>query len=357
MVSGRRSAFYDGVTVVLAALIIIGGFVSPSLFYPLIDSYQNETVVLATAEDTDVSQHVFEEAVSLYPWNLYATEQLRPLSGFERDFLLERQVPQFLFSVMAARGMNVALLPTPPQPSAVAAAFDFLITDTNSGQGCYVLDAGDFNGDGAADLRCAVDEDGNVITLVLLSGSWPVPEPEVGAEGVEPTSSAASGESDTAASEVATVPESRSVESLPGGQDLAAWEFVDLLVGSARNSGQLKVEAAVTQLDAGFAERYGYPYTSLRAPASTETNEPTNQAATDIQPADDTELSATPAQEATALDREKQSQRLPAFSPTPLVYATEEYELFIYDLPNGMRLILYMNPVVPLCLGFNLQGS
>jgi hypothetical protein len=39
---------------------------------------------------------------------------------------------------------------------------------------------------------------------------------------------------------------------------------------------------------------------------------------------------------------------------TPTIFATGDYLLYIYDLPDNERLILYLNPDTLHCRGFNL---
>ncbi len=65
----RRDALSNVFTILLTAVIIVGGIMLPSLVYPYIDSYEGLTRL--EAPDSVVSGHVFEQPVALYPWNIY----------------------------------------------------------------------------------------------------------------------------------------------------------------------------------------------------------------------------------------------------------------------------------------------
>lgn len=341
----RRNYLSTALTILLAAAIIVAGFVTPSMLYSVIDTDRGTLTRLADPDSEDVSLHVFDEPVSLYPWNLYSFENTSDLSYSDRNFLYEHNVPQMLITAMTVYGMDVNLLQSPTEQTSaeyvaelIVDAFSFLLTDAENYQGCYVIYALDINSDGTPDLRCAVDQSGVIISMIFLSPPW-VPSadavgqnPEATGEGgaaptdaTPPAGGVAAPDNASPEGETTTPPDGTTMaseeyphyalvldglERAPVGEELALWSFTHLIALSAAENGQVLLGEAATTLDTGFTERY----------ANSE--------------------SASKSQ---------------GYSPTPTVFATEEYALYIYDLPTGVRFILYYDTEESRCVGFNLQ--
>lgn len=325
--SRKRSAYSSIITGILAAAIIIIGFVAPSFFNSVSNSEHDRIISLADP-NSEVSLHVFDEPVSLYPWNLYSTESVSSLSYAQRGFLFEHNVPNFLITSLSAYGMDINLVASNTEQSSydyvsdlLASSFVFLHTGSEESSGCYVIQNLDINGDGIADIRCAVDQGGLIFSLIFLSEPWiAVPDP---ADANADTGNAAAlentpptGDKPAAGSEeVATEPspyalDLESLERIPAGEELTIWRYVHMITISAAENGQSQLSEAAAVLDNGFYSRYG-------AVEATEDGE--------------------------------------SYSPTPTVFSTEEYALYIYDLPNETRFILYFDTTYTRCAGFNLQ--
>ena len=385
-----RSYLSTAFTVLLAATIIVAGFAAPSALSTTIDSEYDKVVVLASSEDDDVFSHVFEEPVSLYPWNLYNASDTFDITYAEHNVLVEQNVPGFLITTMSEYGMSAVQT----QPSSVNStyilydseslvnAFRFLLTNTETSQGCYVIYSLDINKDGVADLRCAVDQNGNIISLLFLSNPWvsvegssffPESTGEASGADAEPSSltdaATADGsveaieaqdslaEDGTPAEEAkterppgisgsATAGDSpyalslNNLERMPVGEELALWSYVHLIALSAAEAGQHKLAETAGFLDAGFTERYAH-FNSANQAQPHEAEPSITQP-----PIGQTSPSQSPTAQPTI------SQPL---LPTPTIFATEQYALYIYDLPTDVRFILYYDPTNTRCVGFNIQ--
>jgi hypothetical protein len=391
----RRNGQYHGIlgnllTLLVAGVIIAGGFLLPTLLYPYIDRYRGEVIPLASPSEGTIAEHVFEEPVTLYPWNLYREDRLRPLSSAERSLLEDRGIPSFLIATLRDHGMP----PAPGEDSyhtQIINSFRYLDPQDSAERGCFVLIDADIDEDNQADIRCAVDLEGDLISLLFISDRWnavqvkaPIgvpatpppgenaegaPQGEAATEGSPEDSSTDSsadtegggteaaeggtgastepgaadaegttngpagagtgaggdgttpaGEGDSAATaEGSTAP--TAIEPLPVGEDQYLWSFIYATAREARIINQSELFLAFRQLELGYENRYGYPYTRLLP----------------IQPAS--------------------PENLPEVKPlslTPTPFATADYLLYIYDLPTGERLILYLDPLSRHCLGFNL---
>lgn len=365
----RRDYINLFLTIFLAAAVIIGGFVAPNAFYSAIDSERDNITVLSDPSSDDVLLQVFEEPVSLYPWSLYSVESTFELSYTERSFLIDHNVPTFLATAMTAYGMDVNQLtgesgqPTSESLSDVlVSAFSFLLTDPDTGQGCYVMHALDVNKDGVPDLRCAVDQNGVIISQIFLSEPWtlegdvtdtgadatgadagatqgntappagsattgspagtdatsPTGDPATGATENSPPDALGTGTGGATADESETLTTSNNPYALnldgyerkPVGEELSLWSYVHLVAQSAAENEQYALQGAAAVLDNAFSERYANP---------------------------DTE-----------------SENL-TYSPTPIIFSTVDYLLYIYDLPTNVRFILYYDSAQSRCVGFNLQ--
>ncbi|MDR0350082.1 MAG: hypothetical protein LBH64_00845 [Coriobacteriales bacterium] len=108
----------------------------------------------------------------------------------------------------------------------------------------------------------------------------------------------------------------------PLAEDAQLWSFVYATAREARIFDQQGLFLTFRQLELNYEHRYGYPYTALLPLQPTEPEQ---------------------------LDEVEYS------SLTPLVVTTRDHLLYIYDLPSGERLILYLDPNSLRCLGFNLQ--
>jgi hypothetical protein len=374
-------------TLLLTGAIIAVGFLLPTLLYPHLDRYQGETVLLARPSE---STHVFKEPVTLYPWNIYEEERLRALSTADRELLEERGVPAFLVATLRDHGLHMEFDES-FYHAQIINAFRYLDPQDSSETGCFILVDADIDEDERADLRCAVDPNGNVISLLLVSTQWDTVRIEmpIGVKGVPPTPESMTAEQTTSESPVVNPSETQeatsaqtqteaeptteagppvgtaeaegaegaeaeaetageagenaegdsgafdaaepgsappavarpTIEYLPLEEDQYLWSFAYVMAREAKAIEQQELFVAFRQLELTYEYRYGYPFTMLLP----------------VQPA---EPEVLPEVEYASL--------------TPTVFATEDYLLSIYDLPNGERLILYLNPTSLRCMGFNL---
>jgi hypothetical protein len=406
---GYRGIINNILTVLLAALIVLAGFASPNLLYPVLDPYHDDIVTLSSDTGPMLELHVFDEPVSLYPWNLYDPASVRTITSVERDMLRLRNVPHFLLQVAEGFGLDIKWDDLSQLESYIANSFVYMNTDAQNESGCYLLPELDINNDGIIDLRCAADVDGNIISMAALTQVWPTAEPETSME---------------------------------------IWDFTNFLASISAEDGQTKIQGAATVIDDGYAARYGHEYqrptpkqaatdqdnqnsdtpADGEAPQSNTTNPedgtasdnltqleadsnsaqpPTSDAtaqavdkpetsATDSVPApadanapagvttntnapeiavqadsgaqeqtdaqsqadaqEQSSVSAQSAQSAVAASSQSTSADTVPFALTPIIFASEDYLYYIYDLANGTRFILYLDPATSHCRGFNLQS-
>jgi hypothetical protein len=352
-------------TLLFAGIIIVSGFLLPTLLYPYLDPYRNDTVQLARPSENAISEHIFEEPVTLYPWNLYEEELLRSLSSSERELLEARGIPSFIAATLRDHGLQTDLDES-SYHTQIINSFRYLEPRNELEPGCFVLVDADIDADGQADLRCAVDPTGNIISLLLVWEQWdsarieaPIgvavaplenddtagesttetPDTENAVEGetegetVETEGESAEGEATEAegaetetesapnGTDVATETTQTIIEYRPVEEDQYLWAFSYVISREAKAVNQQELFSAFRQLELNYEYRYGYPFTML-LPA---------------QPAEPEEL---PEIAYTAL--------------TPTIFATGDYLLYIYDLPDNERLVLYLNPDTLHCRGFNL---
>ncbi|MDR3037306.1 MAG: hypothetical protein LBU31_02710 [Coriobacteriales bacterium] len=399
----RYSILSNLLTLLLTGVIITGGILFPNLLYPYLDRYRNTIVQIPSPTE---SEHTFDEPVSLYPWNLYEEQRLRALTSAERDLLDGRGIPDFLIATLRDHGMTI--LPDGPDVlnyrALILGSFRYLEPGDSAEPGCYVLYDVDIDAEGQPDLRCAVDFQANIISLLFVSdnlsavevgtpvGTTPSTTPD-GTSGTptdnttgaatsggqtpdatqqqENTQSTATGKpADTAGtdnensdtSKTPTVgiegdtgtagdagadgtaeagattgtsanPEvevttgtSTQPDYQPPEEERHLWSFAYTTSREAKAFDQPSLMRAFRQLECTYENRWGYPYTSL--------------------------LAAPPEEPETDFPGDEYTPLLP---PTP--FKTADYLLNIYDLPDGNRLILYLDPSTSHCKGFNLQTS
>ncbi|MDR1713332.1 MAG: hypothetical protein LBR39_04170 [Coriobacteriales bacterium] len=407
--SRRRDLLSNLATLLLTLVIISGGLLIPSLFYPQLDTYRNQTVMLASTDSPDTSAHIFKEPVVLYPWNLYDANPHRSLTSSQQDLLNSNGIPDFLLAALRDRGM--------PMPDdlgyyrlTIINGFQFLEVEADARQNCLVLVDADVDADGTADLNCAVDMSGNIISLLFLTDAWGsvnlqavsqyITAPAGGASGASATESEGSGPSaagdgqgdeqvdgttpDSGAGDEAAATggdgggdggEGNNAEQgaetlnpadilslnepLPVDEDLQIWSFAYATSMEATAFDQRILANCFAQLDASYAARYGYAFQQLLPqPAAVEgeqgeqSEQGEQEATADAQAAGgDVEAGSD------ALLEPDGSGSVPTAEPvvlTPTVFATEDFLLYIYDLPSGVRLVLYLDPNNLHCLGFNL---
>jgi hypothetical protein len=408
-------------TLLFTGLIMAVGFMLPTLLYPYLDSYRGETIRLSHPSESVIAEHIFEEPVTLYPWNLYAENLLRPLSLAERTFLEEKGIPSFLIATLRDHGLQTTS-DADSFYAQISNAFRYLDPETGAEQGCFVLVDADIDANGQEDFRCAVDLQGNIISLLFVSQQWdsvqieaPIgvaiatPEESLPTEGagstteegnseqtdaesaetkktgtgeadtgetsatstddgqagteqaeITPTDTESAGTGLTGTEEAGATPGETGetgtenanaaenandragstntntnasqnagsagpplsvVEHPPVEEDQNLWSFAYATSREAKAINQQELFSAFRQLELIYEHRYGYLFTMLLP----------------VQPAKPEEL---PEIEYTAL--------------TPTVFATGEYLLYIYDLPDGKRIVLYLDSITRRCVGFNL---
>jgi hypothetical protein len=359
-------------TLLFTGIIIAGGFLLPTLLYPYLDFYLNETVQLAHPSEDTIAEHVFAEPVPLYPWNLYDANLLTPLAATERNLLEEKGIPGFLVATLRDYGMQIEE-DDGSYRAQIINSFNYLDPESDAETGCFVLYDTDINADGQNDLRCAVNLSGNIISLVLLDDQWDSLRIEgpIGVVAEQPDDTLTTGEppagpddgSEEGQGTEGTTTEGQDTEgpetgnpntgdpnaedpnagedddnqgiienpnangrpsppiNLPLEADQNLWSFAYTISREARLINQQGLFSAFRQLELNYDYRYGYPFTTLLP----------------IKPAE--------------------PENLPESDPAmliPTVYTARDYRLYIYDLRDGERLVLYLNPLTLRCMGFNL---
>jgi hypothetical protein len=349
-------------TLFFAGLIILSGFLLPTLFFPSIDVQQGEIFRLDPPPDTTLAKRVFEDPVSLYPWNVYDEQRLRPLTASEEDLLISRGIPDFLLATLRDYGWK-AEEDLSSYRNAVTGSFRYLDPSSSMEQGCFVLVDADIDLDGQKDLTCAVDQQGNVIEVLFLGDDWdpiqidaPVGQPitapitpdEGEADGTvesdgtdDPTAllfgqeeGDAPSEGDTPPSQNPGDPNKQGVGPTggvgPNQEDLShrpideernLWSFAYVISREAHVINQQSLYFAFRQLELNYENRYGYAYTAL-FPIPSE------------------EIEELPAVEYVTL--------------TAIDFVAQDSILYIYNLSSDERLILYLDPTTMHCKGFNL---
>jgi hypothetical protein len=365
-------------TLLFTGVIIAGGFLLPTLLYPYLDSYLNETVHLVHPSEDTIAEHVFAEPVPLYPWNLYDANLLTPLSIADRNLLEEKGIPEFLVATLRDCGMQTEE-DEGSYRTQIINSFNYLDPESDAETGCFVLYDTDINADGQSDLRCAVDLSGNIISLILLDDQWDslrIQAPIGVAIAEEPDDTLTTGELPTGPDDgtgegqgtEGTATEGQETEgpgtgdpsagdpsaggpnagdpnageddnnqnmiedpnanggpsqliNLPIEDDQSLWSFAYTISREARLINQQSLFSAFRQLELNYDYRYGYPFTTLLP----------------IKPAEPEDL---PESEPAML--------------IPTALTARDYRLYIYDLHDGKRLVLYLNPSTLRCMGFNL---
>ncbi|MDR1421237.1 MAG: hypothetical protein LBI64_00020 [Coriobacteriales bacterium] len=392
---GPRGAYPDTrsnfLTLLAAVAIIIGGYLFPTLLYPMMDQYHEVTIVLKDPTADTGDTHVFSEPVSLYPWNLYQPDECRGLLPNERSQLVDRGVPEFLLASLRDRGLTLPEAEDGEPNEAfirerIIDSFQYLNVGDTESPDCFVLVDADVDGDEQPDLSCAVDQFGNIISLLFLAPQWdsvalsaddyPSAVSEVdggsGADAAdgEQTDAAdgsttdgdgvvddgvATGDEETAGDETAgdetdrdaaqgnspTKPSTRAdLEYLPMDEDERLWSFAWATMHEAQEFKQPILATAFTVLDNNYQYRYGYSY---RTYLLFQSGENVEAGATEADPVSESDATEGEDDEDTAL-----------FPLTPTPFATADNLLYIYDLPEEGRVIIYLDPTTKHCVGFNL---
>ena len=403
----QLSVVYNLMTLLFAALIIAGGFMLPTLMYPVLDFYRTDLVQLAEPSSDPPSKHYFEDPVSLYPWNLYNDNDLRSLTVAERELLDQRGIPNFLIATIRDHGM---LLPadTAPYRSQILNAFRCLEPSSSDDSPCFVLMDADFDGNGTPDLQCAVDISGNIISLIFVSNEWdtvqlvtPIIDPaavaaaaQAAAENQADGGDAGTGGPDgtgggtgatdggTTPDAVAgpdgstlgtTVPDAGSPDAAAQPPDAAGGTNPDVTgggTGGANGTGGGTTGGGANNTGAGTDTSTG-EYRPLEeeenlwsfAYATSREANLVNQSElfTAFRQLDLNFENRFGYPYANLLPTQiKLPEGLPEvqftqISPNPLSYG--DYLLYIYNLSNDEWLILYINPSTMRCMGFNLMNN
>ena len=357
---GRRASILSSVfTLLLTAVIIVGGFMLPPLAYPYLDPYHDVIIQVADPSEYKPEQGVFSNPIDLYPWNLYEEHSLRALTSSQRNFLEYRGIPNFLLAILRDHGLETST-DDAVYLSKIVDSFHYLEPQESDEQGCYVLVDLDISEDGEPDLRCAVDLNGTIISLLFVSTLWdtvviesPIVvfggEPEVAeqnateegdvaaeggaaTEGQAATEEQKEGEAnpdDLAAGQGDTdvSPDDLSAQdplidhTPPIDEDRYIWSFAYAISREALIIDQTTLFSAFRQLDLFYEIRYSYSYPQLLPnPLPFPENLPDVEQVT--------------------------------LAPQPLL--SDQYLLYIYNLPTGDQLILYIEPDSLRCIGFNL---
>ncbi|HBT95794.1 MAG TPA: hypothetical protein DEB24_06825, partial [Coriobacteriia bacterium] len=158
-------------TLFLTIVIIASGFLIPTIAAPYIDSYNDHYVQLPEPTDSTTLTPIPREPVTLTPWNIYDVSRLRQLNEEEQTKLDASGSIDFLIAVMRDHGMQFAQEERYYRGK-ILSDFRCLEPHVQGGPRFFILYSEDLNEDGAADVRCAVDYDGKIIWLLLLSAEW-----------------------------------------------------------------------------------------------------------------------------------------------------------------------------------------
>lgn len=343
-------------TLFLTIVIIASGFLIPTVAAPYIDSYNNRYVQLPEPTESTTLTPIPREPVILTPWNIYDVSLLRQLNEEEQTKLDASGSIDFLIAVMRDHGLQ------PVQEESyyrnkILADFRCLESQVQGGPRFFILYGEDMNEDNTADVRCAVDYDGKIISLLLLSAEWnevdlrqPIDvtgnatEAEVEGEGTQtgdtPDGTGDAGEAQGQGNDGQSVGETGtgtgtnpgSTPQTPGGAALTRpasndgwiWAFSYATSREAYLFSQTDVFNAFRQLDFYYENIYGFGFKSLIPGATTEP---------EVLPNDPlrSEIGA------------------------PIEYLSAEHRLHIYRLASGVQLILYIDPVSQHCVGFNIE--
>jgi len=368
----RFDVFSNIVTLLLTCAIIISGFMLPTLLYPHLYLYHDDMVQLPEPVS---GPSIFTDPPTLHPWTLYDEESLQPLGPAGREFLETRGIPQWLLAVMQDCGMK-----TTEDDSFYHAliidSFSYLDLPDSTESGYYFLVDLDLSGDGIPDLRCAVDSHGNLVSFILGSNYWdstalkspiglPLPvtenntaggnpaaspgtdDPNIGdgtqaganpenqvpnqgnaengaEQGTDPNSGVGGNTAvvDNPADKPGNTPDTNQTSKQPPTpDDLNIWSFSYVISREALLIEQRALFDVFRQLEFVFETRYGYPYTKLLPIQSTE---------------------------------EEDLPDIEYVSLVPNTLKYDQYILYIYYLPTGETLVLYLLPTSLKCMGFNL---
>jgi len=369
----RLSAHSGIATLLLTMVIIVGGFMLPTMLYPLLDSYSGRLIPLASSSDDMLADHVFQEQVTLYPWNVYDENQLRYLNSIEVGILEQSGVANLLLNYLQYRGVQLqndedVYLQT------IIGGFRCLEPVDFAEPACFVLVGVDIDLGGEADIQCAVDLSGKLISLLFVSDDLPTIQLEapislgneedtgdtedagktgeatdaavdvfggavveapgdVAGEGAGPAVGEgagpavgevvgpAVGEATGAADGPANLADAQ-VPFRPQQEEESIWLYSYVISREALIVEQTNVYSVFRLLDLDYETRFGYPFVELLAPASGY-------------------VEILPEIEPMAMNTDS--------------LATAGHLLKIYDFVDGTRLILYFNPKTQNCDGFNLS--
>jgi hypothetical protein len=389
----RRSERRHGIvsnllTLLLTGVIIAGGFLVPTLLYPYLDLYFNETVQIDRPSSEVVSDRAFKQPITLYPWNLYEEDRLRLLTAMERSLLEGRGVPDFLVATLRDHGLEMAM-DEESYLTQIINSFRFLDPQDSAEQGCFVLIDADVDADERPDFRCAVDLNGDIISLLFSSQQWDTVQPEmpIGMLPITPGDEQTPAEGLTegqADAENPAATETGENESAGAGAD----------TGDANAGAGTGTDPGGASTEETNGAGSGADDTKEADPANAGTtendNDPTASFIVEHPPVEEDRylwsFAYAIAREANLIGQQNlfsafrqleliyeyrydypytmlipvqptEPEVLPEIdyiSLTPTPFATEEYLLHIYDLPSGERLVLYLNPTSLRCMGFDL---
>ncbi|MCL2756714.1 MAG: hypothetical protein FWD43_01370 [Coriobacteriia bacterium] len=381
------------ITFVSAAVIIAGGYMLPTVMYPYLDFYKNDMIQLTEPE----KEYVLENPNGSYPWDYYAEELLHPLTTYQREFLYSNNIPSFILSSMCNYGLKMDKSPTAYYRDIID-SFNYLDLSDVDGTACYVLVDYDIDGDRVPDLRCAVSLEGIAISFHTLSPVWydisvespiglpttpeivepgiddPPVEPEENEDGLagyssqegdgtpgdgttgdETTGDGTTGDGTTgdgttgdgttgdgttgdgttgegqgnttgANGENGSTPNPAgvTVDRPPVEEDKNIWSFAYVFSREALLINQQTLFTVFRQLELYYETRYGYSYIQLLP----------------IQSPEDEVL-----------------PEVEQMAPSPMIIDSGSYKLYIYNLPTGEQLILYLESATLKCSGFDLLVS
>ncbi|MDR0308643.1 MAG: hypothetical protein LBH87_01780 [Coriobacteriales bacterium] len=378
-------------TIVLTVIILAAGTILPTQLYPLIGQYENKVVGLEAPTGSEESQDVFDEPVHLYPWDQYDSNNVRPLTTAEQSLINDHKVLDYLLAVLENRGFDIQA--NPRYRDDLLSSFVYLQIVSDTVQSCLVLMDKDLDRDGVADLRCAVDLQGNVISLLILNPGYQkvnlalppsatdTNSKTTDSQGSDSQGTVADSSTQDANSSISANSQSESTETnsnasdsgqtgtgagtgtgtgtsedisaqnatdsvqnstssdqpesnanatinphyLPVNENMSLWAFVHTTTQEVDQNNQAILYDHFRTIDTSFQKQYGYSFIGLLKIQSGFVPSPE-----ELAPINGVEI-------------------------VPQIFTTNEYRLFIYDLPSSIRVILYLDVSTKECAGFTIQ--
>lgn len=157
---------YFGILITIGLSIIIltvGAFLS-SWIDALVPSYKNK---IAEVERTNSSNQIFQlnqqDELQLYPWNYYTDKSQSNLSPAQKELLLQKKVPDFIFAMLNITQVNNS------EKSVLVNQFELLSVPVEKGKYFVLKNIKIENSDFY--INCAVTQGGEIVSCYASYGT------------------------------------------------------------------------------------------------------------------------------------------------------------------------------------------